>query len=121
MAEPSLLRLSRRASNTGELALSGILDRVMVSGLTARIASARHLPADLHIRCDGLSALEADGAARLWLLVHELESERGHRVRLLGLPERLAAQLGSHPLAAFVVTEEELFRDPFAGGDSSAR
>lgn len=98
MAEPSLLMLSRRAPRAGDLALAGTLDHVAVSTLTTQLL-----------------------AARLWLLLHELEAERGHRIRLLGLPDRLAWQLRSHPLAPYVVSEEELFRDPFAAGDSSAR
>lgn len=121
MAEPSLLMLSRRAPRAGDLALAGTLDHVAVSTLTTQLLAAGQLPLDLHIRCDSLSALEPDGAARLWLLLHELEAERGHRIRLLGLPDRLAWQLRSHPLAPYVVSEEELFRDPFAAGDSSAR
>lgn len=121
MAEPSLLMLSRRAPRAGDLALDGTLDHAAVTQLTTQLLAASQLPLDIHVRCDGLATVEPDGAARLWLLLHQLESERGHRIRLLGLPDGLARQLRSHPLAPYVVSEEELFRDPFTAGDSSAR
>jgi hypothetical protein len=121
MAEPSLLALSRRAPRSGDLFLTGVLDHAGVAQLTTQLVGAGRPPLDVYIRCDGLSAVEPDGAARLWLLFHELERERGHRIRLLGLPDRLAWMLRSHPLAPYIVSDEELFRDPFTAGDSSAR
>ncbi len=121
MSAPALLTPLRRAQRVDELIIRGPLDGAAVDVLHASLLLEAVPRRERLIQCDGITGLCAAAAIRLWRLIADLEADPGYRVRLIGLPDRLAWRLRAHPLAPFVLTETELFGDPFTSGAGSER
>jgi len=121
MSEPALLSLYRRVPRAGDPVLEGPLDGAAIESLHRSLLEASPHPGDVLIRCDGVTRICDAAAARLWLLLCQVNREPGRRVLLTGLPERFERQLRAHPLAPFIVTEAEIFGDPFWSAGGSER
>lgn len=121
MSEPALLSLYRRVPRAGGARLEGSLDSAAIEALHRSLLEAGPYPGDVLIRCDSVTGICDAALARLWLLLCQVNGEPGQRVLLAGLPERFERQLRTHPLAPFIVTETELFGDPYSSEGGSER
>lgn len=110
-----------RVARLDQPVIRGPLDGPAVDALRASLLAEAVPRRGQLIRCGGITGLCAAAAIRLWRLIADLEADPGYRVRLIGLPDRLAWRLRAHPLAPFLLTETELFGDPFSSGAGSER
>ena len=72
------------------------------------------------ILCDDLTRLDPVAVAALWTLCVQTE-RRGLRIQIDGLSERHLRRLRAHPILRFAPSAEDIFEDPFASRQASAR
>lgn len=114
----------RSETPTGQSHLHFVLPDEVGPALIRRLRAAmeRHATiSSLTLDASHVDRIEPVAPALLWLLCRDTELEHGVRAQLEHVPPPLRVQLRSHPLQAFAATEEDLFRDPFAGFSPSAR
>ena len=102
------------------LPVHGPLSGGSVANLRERLRCIPPAQRYVVIDCARVSEVEPVGAAMLWRLCIDLGS-RGVRVRVTDLPTRFSWRLRKHPVLSFAGSEDELFRDPFAGPIESTR
>lgn len=107
------LRVSFAAPTSLVIRLRGRIDGQIVDDVRRAIERAPREALDVTLDCAGVSGIDPVGAARLWLLCLNAPASFGRKVTLADLPLRLARRMRTHPLLAFVPSEDAMFEDPF--------
>ncbi len=102
------------------LHLHGPIDPIAVDHLRRQIDRLEPGRRTILIDCTKVTEIDPIGMAALWSLC--ARSERTDALLgLTRLPERLLRRLRSHPILAYIMNEDELFRDPFGSLVESER
>ena len=109
------------ASTTIRLPLGESIDSSALEGLRSHLRKIPLAPRRLSLDCAPVRGIDPVGAALLWLLCIETERTIGTRISLVDLPPAIVQRLRNHPLLEYVSGGDELFEDPFASSQPSAR
>ncbi len=122
MSEPAALSLARRRlDHTFPLRIAGPLDVSAVEHVRYVLDRVGADAQFIILRCEAVSAVDPAAAACLWDLCRDAERRGTGRIRLYGLPPRFVRRLRLHPLTRYVVSEDDLFGDPFGQPAPSGR
>ncbi len=98
-----------------------VIDGQSLEGLRGHLRKIPIAPRRLSIDCGPVRSVDPVGAALLWLLCLETERSTGMRINLIDLPRVLVQRLRHHPLLEYVGGGDDIFADPFASNQPSAR